>query len=166
MSPRPSRSPHPRGPLPRLQRGAAAAGALVLALAAPIAAGGAFWGGTASAAQAPTPGRATVADEAFRAGQAAGRLPEDEAARRFAQAFGVTTQQVVDLRDQKLTFSDVAAALAVARASRKPLHTVVALWANERLNWDDLAARLDAPRSRVIRQLRRARRALDAAPAR
>lgn len=141
---------------------AAAAAALAPAVPDPGTAGPRA---LAVAAQpAPAPRAPTVAEEAARVGQAAGRLPEDEAARRFATAFAVPPQQVADLRDQKLGFGDVAAALAVARVARKALNTVVALWANERLDWDDVAARLGAPRSQVVRQLRRAQRALDGPP--
>ncbi len=118
------------------------------------------------AAHAATRRPATLTEEAARLDQAAGRLAEPEALRRLAQAFHVSPQQVADLREQKLAFGDTGAALAVARVARKPLNTVVALWANERLDWSDVAARLGAPRSRVLRQLLRARQALEAAPAR
>jgi len=104
-----------------------------------------------------------VVEEVARVTQQAGRLTEDEATRRLARSFAVTPQQVADLRDQKLAFGDAAAALAVSRVAGKTVNTVVALWANERLDWDAVAARLGAPRSRVVRQLRAARRALAAA---
>ncbi len=116
----------------------------------------------AVAARAP----ATVAEETGRVAQAAGRLAEDAALRRLAPVFGVTAQQVGDLREQKLAFGDVAAALAIAQVARKPINTVITLWANERLDWADVATRLGASRARVLRLLRRARQALDAPPAR
>jgi hypothetical protein len=150
--------------LKRLAGTALGAAAAALALAAPPPGAAGPFAHTAAARPAAAPRAPTVAEEAARVGQAAGRLGEDEAARRFAQTFAVTPQQVADLRDQKLGFGDVAAALAVARVARKALNTVVALWANERLDWDDVAARLGAPRSQVVRQLRRAQRALDGPP--
>ncbi|HYB72576.1 MAG TPA: hypothetical protein VED18_04330 [Candidatus Sulfotelmatobacter sp.] len=141
---------------------AAVVAAVALATRDPGAAGPSAL--AAAAQPSPAPRAPTVAEEADRVGQAAGRLAEDEAARRFARTFAVTPQQVADLRDQKLGFGDVAAALAVARVTHKGLNTVVALWANERLDWDDVAARLGAPRRQVVRQLRRAQRALGGLP--
>lgn len=108
----------------------------------------------------------TVVEEAVRVAQAAGRLAEEDAVRRLAPALGVSPQQVGDLRDQKLTFGDVAAALAIAQVAERSLHAVVALWANERLDWNEVATRLGAPRARVVRLLRGARQALAARPAR
>ena len=152
--------PKPSGPCP-----AAAAGAVAIALTLvfPLADGGPL---SPPAAHAATRRPATLTEEAARLDQAAGRLAEAEALRRLAQAFNVAPQQVADLREQKLAFGDAGAALAVARVARKPLNAVVTLWANERLDWGDVAARLGAPRSRVMRQLRRARQALETAPAR
>ena len=109
---------------------------------------------------------ATVTQETARVAQAAGRLAEDEAVRRLAPVFGVPARQVADLREQKLAFGDAAAALAIALVGRKSINTVVTLWANERLDWADVATRLGAPRARVVRLLRRARQALDPPPAR
>lgn len=123
-----------------------------------------LWGAAAPLAAAGAP--VTVAQEAARVGQAAARLPEAEAGHRLARALGVGAQQVMDLREQKLGFGDAAAALAIARASGRPVNPVVTLWANERLGWNDVAARLGAGRARVVRLLRRARRALEAGPSR
>ena len=120
----------------------------------------------APAAQAAAPRRATLADEAALVAQSAGRLAEDEANRRLAQAFRVSVQQVTELRDQKLALGDVAAALAVAKVAGKTVDAALTLWANQRLNWDDVAAHLGAPRRQVLRLLRSARQALSAAPAR
>ncbi len=68
--------------------------------------------------------------------------------------------------DVEKFFDRVNHDVLMARVARKALNAVVALWANERLDWDDVAARLGAPRGQVVRQLRRARRALDARPGR
>ena len=177
MSPVPSPRPEAKAWLCGLALGTAAAAALAMALAAPpadregfleVAPAAAQAAGMGPGPQAHAAARAPggITEEAARVAQAAEGLAEGEAARRLAQFFGATIQQVADLRDQKLSFTDVAAALAVAQVSRKPVNTVVALWANERLGWNDVAARLGAPRRRVVRELRRAREWLDASPAR
>jgi hypothetical protein len=169
MSSRPSRSGGASGAAPRRRPWAAAgaaAGALGLGLAA-----AALWGGGEAPSASPRAEAATgelsaIADEATRLEQAAGRLDEREVIHRLAETFEVSVHQVVDLREQKLALSDTAVGLAVAQAARKPVNTVLALWANQRLGWGEVAARLGASRGRVIGQLRRAGQALAIAPAR
>ncbi len=156
------RCPRPPSPscLPRLACTAWAVA--LLALAPP---GGGAPADAADRGQAPAPRSRAITVEAARVAQAAAGLAEEEAVRQLAGAFAVPPRQVGDLRDQKLGFADVAATLAVARAAGVVPNAVLALWANERLSWDEVAARLGAPSAHVIRLLRRARRALDAAAA-
>jgi hypothetical protein len=85
------------------------------------------------------------------------------AAQRLALAFRVSPRLVADLQDQKLDFGEVAMVLALAEAGRTSSDQVLGLWANARLDWGQIAARLRVDVMVVLNRLDTVRRQLTSA---
>ncbi|HYL80779.1 MAG TPA: hypothetical protein VEU07_08200, partial [Candidatus Acidoferrum sp.] len=67
---------------------------------------------------------------------------------------------VTDLRDQKLAFSDVVVVLALSELGKTSSNTILSLWASGRLNWGEIASRLQVKLPTLLRRLEAARREL------
>jgi hypothetical protein len=113
----------------------------------------------ASAGKA-TPGEERILEAARRIERTAAPLGEAPAVARLARAFRVPPLVVTDLRDQKLDFGEVAVILAMAEAGAKSPDTILSLWASGRLDWGEIADRLQVDRRTVLRRLDTTRRAL------
>jgi hypothetical protein len=71
----------------------------------------------------------------------------------LARAFRVAPRLVADLQDQKLDFGEVAVVLALAEAGRTPSDRILGMWASERLEWAQIAARLRVDPSALVFRL-------------
>jgi DNA-binding MarR family transcriptional regulator len=87
-------------------------------------------------------------------------LGEAAAVARLASAFRVPPQAVAELRDQKLDLGEIAVVLALAEAGRASPDAILALWANGRLNWGEIADRLKVDLRTLLRRLDTVRRDL------
>jgi hypothetical protein len=115
-------------------------GAALVAVGLVVLLLGGMWTGEPSADVAPAEER--IQEAMLRVDRAATALDGARAAQRLAGAFRVPARVIADLQDQKLDFGQVAMVLALAEAGRISSDQVLTLWANARLNWEQIAARL------------------------
>jgi hypothetical protein len=92
-----------------------------------------------------------------RAGTAIG---EAESLERLGVAFKVKPRTVMDLRDQKLDYGEVAVVLALSEAAKTSTDTILGLWATDRLNWGQIGERLKVDLRDLLRRLEDVRRDL------
>ncbi len=101
-----------------------------------------------------------IRDTMIRIDRAGTAIGEMEALERLGTAFKVKPRIVMDLRDQKLDYGEVAVVLALAEAGKTAPDAILGLWATDRLNWGEIAERLKVDPRDLLRRLDGVRRDL------
>ncbi len=101
-----------------------------------------------------------IRDALIRIDRAGTALGEVQSLDRLATAFKVKPRIVMDLRDQKLNYGQVTLVLALSEAGRTSTDAILGLWATDRLNWGQIAARLKIDLPRLLHRLEDVRRDL------
>ncbi len=101
-----------------------------------------------------------IRDTMIRIDRAGTAIGEMEALERLGTAFKVKPRIVMDLRDQKLDYGEVAVVLALAEAGKTSPDAILGLWATDRLNWGEIAERLKVDLRELLHRLDAVRRDL------
>jgi hypothetical protein len=116
--------------------------------------------GTVALAGQPVAQEDRIRDAMTRVDRAGTAIGEAESLERLSAAFRVRPRVVMDLRDQKLDYGEVAVVLALSEAGKTSVDAVLGLWATDRLNWGQIADRLKVDLRGLLRRLEGVRRDL------
>ncbi len=116
--------------------------------------------GTVALAGQPVGREDRIRDAMIRIDRAGTAIGEVESLERLGAAFKVKPRVVMDLRDQKLDYGEVAVVLALSEAGKSSVDAVLGLWATDRLNWGQIADRLKVDLRDLLRRLEGVRRDL------
>jgi hypothetical protein len=116
--------------------------------------------GTVALAGQPVAQEDRIRDAMTRVDRAGTAIGEAESLERLSAAFRVRPRVVMDLRDQKLDYGEVAVVLALSEAGKTSVDAVLGLWATDRLNWGQIADRLKVDLRDLLRRLEGVRRDL------